>query len=503
MLSVLALALGALGAPSAFASHDVTPARVAGPTRVGTAAEVADLAFPAGTDGALLATSAAFPDALAAAPLAGTRDAPVLLTAPDQVPDRTWQALDDLGVQTVTILGGEQAVPSDAEQSLRDRGYQVDRIAGPQRWDTAAAIARAVQDDNGGAANFPGDVRAAFVANGNRFPDALAAGAPASAGSSPIPIVLVTQDDVPQATAQALSDLNIETAFVVGGQAAVSDAVVNDLEQQGLNVDRIAGPTRTATATAVADFARSYLSFDASLDVLSRGDGWADALAAGPYAGMQRAPVLLTTDPDTLGRPTADWLSARCSDVDTIRAVGGDQAVSPGALNDAEQAAENCHSAPSDDAAQDYVVAPQQPRTVAPGESVEFSVGTRYDDQPFQGPVDVDLFACDAADNVVGGGTPTFHDADGDGQADAIRSTDSGAAAITAVDGSSAGTPTTGVSNVSVGDDGQVSVTVSSEAADCALVVFFHDTTGDNQLAVDDQGNAREPFGIGKVTWTS
>ena len=503
MLSVLALALGAISAPSAFASHDVTPARVSGPTRVATAAQVAELAFPSGTDQALLATSVAFPDALAAAPLAGGRDAPILLTAPDEVPDATFQALDDLGVDTVTVLGGEQAVSANVTQQLRDRGYQVDRIAGAQRWDTAAEIARAVQDGNGGSANFPGDVRAAFVANGNRFPDALAAGAPAAAGQAPVPLLLVAQDDVPDATSQALSDLDIETAFVVGGQAAVSDAVVTHLEDQGLNVERIAGTTRTRTATEVADFARQYLSFDASLDVLSRGDGWPDALAAGPYAGMQRAPILLTADPDTLSQPTADWLSARCSDVDTIRAVGGEQAITSVTLNDAEQAAENCHTQPNDDAAQDYVVAPQQPRTVAPGTSVDFSVGTRYDDQAFQGPVDVDLFACDAADNVVGSGTPTFHDADEDGQADGIRTTDTGAAAITAVDGSSEGTPTTGVSNVSVGADGQVSVTVSSDTPDCALVVFFHDGTGDDQLAVDGQGHPLEPFGVGKVTWTS
>lgn len=83
-------------APPAAASHDVTPARVAGPDRVATAAAVAALTHPDGTSTALLARADHWPDALAGVPLAGLLDAPILLTNTHDVPLSTSQALADL-----------------------------------------------------------------------------------------------------------------------------------------------------------------------------------------------------------------------------------------------------------------------------------------------------------------------------------------------------------------------------------------------------------------------
>lgn len=63
------------------------------------------MAFPDGNDGAILATAVAFPDALASGALAGVTRNPVLLTYPDRLSDATAQALSDLGVDAVTIVG--------------------------------------------------------------------------------------------------------------------------------------------------------------------------------------------------------------------------------------------------------------------------------------------------------------------------------------------------------------------------------------------------------------
>lgn len=70
---LLTVVAGLIAAPSALASHDVRPARVSGQTRAATAANVAELAYPEGTDVAFLARDDGFVDALAAAALAGSR----------------------------------------------------------------------------------------------------------------------------------------------------------------------------------------------------------------------------------------------------------------------------------------------------------------------------------------------------------------------------------------------------------------------------------------------
>ena len=498
--SLMVAGVLATAAP-ATASHDVTPARVAGEDREGTAAEVATLQYDTASD-AILAAKATFPDALASAPLAGELDAPILLTGQDEVPDVTLEALDALDTNRVIVVGGPAAVSVDVEDELRDRGHEVVRIEGETRFETAADIAATVQDAQDNTANFPGDVRAAFLANGYRFPDALAAGAPAAHDPAQIPIVLSEQAEVPAATWEFLESYEIETVFVVGGPVAIDDAVVAELESRDYTVDRIAGDTRTDTATEMADFAIEFLGFDASNPALARGDTFPDALAIGPFQAAQESPILLTEDPNTLTDYTATWLAEACPEVEVVRAVGGELALTTSTLERAEDAAQSCHvqGPPTDDDAQDYVVAPQEALTSTPGDPVQFTTGARYDDGEFADALDVALFPCNNTD-VEGAGEPVLVDADGDGYADDIYSTDTGSASIIAVDDAppAGGDPVKGLDEAATGADDELSVQIDSNTADCTVVVFFEDVDDDNQLSVDDQGHPREPYGVGKV----
>lgn len=498
---VLTMALAAVTGTAlpASASHDVTPARVAGDDRIATAAAVAMLQYPEGTDQALLAKAGDFPDALAGAPLASERGAPILLTLENELAPGTIQALQELGVSTVTILGGPDAVDDEVVQALRDLGYTVDRIFGPTRFETAAEITRAVQLANNNAANFPGGQRAVFLANGLRFPDALTASAPAAAAPAQIPILLVGQDAVPAASVEALQALNIELAVLVGGPEAISEDVRAQLEQLGINTTRVSGQNRMATATAVAGFAQEFLDFDADTFLLARGDDFPDALAAGPRGGAQRNPILLTQDPSTLSPETAAYLAQQCTAVQVIRAVGGTQAVTPSTLEQAELAAENCHGDQTQEG-QTFLVAPQQPLQGQPGDDLVFSVAARFDQQPFTGPVDVALFPCESAD-VVGAGADTFADADADGVADALGQTDTGATEIVRINGEAVqGAPT--VLRDLTPDDNDLDIALRAQAADCTVTVVFQDTDGDGQLDLDAADVPSEPYGVGVASWS-
>lgn len=500
-LAVLAGAALALGpALPAAATHDVTPARIGGDTRYGTAAEIALEKYPEGAAEVIVALGENYPDALAGAPVAAELDAPILLTRQDEVPDSTLSALSELGPEHVTILGGPVAVSEEVEaeiaQSIR---VETSRIEGDTRYDTAAKAAAFVQERNDNAGNFPGGQRAAFLTTGENFPDAVTAGAPAASNAeSPIPVLLTRPDEVPAETQAVIDELGIELVVIVGGPDAVSEQVEAQVADDDTTTDRVWGDTRTATATAMADFAMEYLDFQPADVELTRGDLYPDALTVAPLAGQNLSPILLAEDRETLSAPTHDWLASQCESVERIRAVGLETAVSTSTLEDAEQAAEDCHGA--DTTQQDFVISPPEILTQAPGEEVEFEAIGRYDEGPIT-ELDIVLYPCETLEEPTDGDF-RFRDDNEDGFADGPETTDTGEAVITQLQGAPTATDFTAVRGAEP-DAGHIQVAVNADAPDCAVVVFFDDANDDEELNVDADGLPTEEWAIGISEWTA
>jgi hypothetical protein len=179
------------------------------------AATISELFFP-DAQVAYLTTGEDFPDALAAGPAAIAEGAPVLLTPPDRLHPRIEEELRRLAARSddlrVVIVGGESAVGPAVATALAEAGIPFDRVAGPDRTATAAAVAALPLFD---------DARTVFLATGEAFPDALTVGAPA--GLDGAPVLLLRRDDVPEATASALrSRPPVALAVVAGGDAVVA-----------------------------------------------------------------------------------------------------------------------------------------------------------------------------------------------------------------------------------------------------------------------------------------
>lgn len=336
-LCAAALTLTLLPVP-AEAQEDggVTPARVQGNDRFDTAARIAGLTFDQARV-AVVVTGRGFADALAGSFAAGRLNGPVLLVEPDHVPETTRATLADLGVEVVVMLGGTGAIEQDVQDSLQNEGYAVERIAGEDRYETAAAVARKYGADADG--RLDGD-RTAILATGEDFPDALSAG-PVAARAQ-LPLLLTPQAGTVPVVTDALAQLGIERIVVVGGNAAVSDAVVQAYRNAGYAVERWAGQGRTATAADVADNAVARLAFSPAAVLLARGDEFPDALTASMHGARLGAPILLARTPGTLSQSTADWLGGSCPDVGVVRALGGGAAIEPGTLDAAVTVAEQC-----------------------------------------------------------------------------------------------------------------------------------------------------------------
>ena len=302
--------------------------RLGGADRHETAAVIATDAFPDGAPTVVLARSDVHSDALTGSVLAGALEAPILLTPPTVLPDATRAALATLGTTRVLVLGGPSAVADSVLTDLREAGLDVSRIAGPDRYATAAAVARAATDLQP-IGLLDGD-RLAFVTSGSAFADALSVGGLAYQG--PHPIVLSGDEDLPATSLALVEDIVIDRVIIVGGEAVVPTAVEQQLRELGVPFQRLAGPSRTETALVVADMALTDFGFSWDRVALVRGDQPVDALSGSPWVGRMRIPTVLMVGPDDLGVPTESWLAGRCTLAVGLVAFGADAAITPAAL---------------------------------------------------------------------------------------------------------------------------------------------------------------------------
>jgi putative cell wall-binding protein len=189
----------------------VEPDRVAGVTRYETAAEAAAEAVD-GPAVAYLASGELFADALTGGAIAAVEGAPLLLTAASGLPDVTRETLRSFAPEEIVVLGGTGSVSADVVSALTADGHTVRRLAGPDRYATAAEIARDRLPE-------PDHV---LLAAGLSFPDALAAAPLARALDAPI--LLVDRRCAPYPTVERARDAQFPDITAVGGTAVLTDA---------------------------------------------------------------------------------------------------------------------------------------------------------------------------------------------------------------------------------------------------------------------------------------
>jgi len=314
---------GVVGAVPDIGCYELTDGvtrRLFGDDRYKTACDIWEKTLPeSSASSAVLATGQNFPDALSASALAGAVDGPLLLVKPDSVPSDVLDTLHHLGVNGVYIVGGSSVVSNGVKTALEADGFNVIRIAGDDRFKTAAAVAAEVKYLMG-----PRYSNRVFVATGLNFPDALAASPWAYA--SAIPVLLTKTDSLPAATADAIAAGGTSGVWIVGGPPVVSPAVATAIDAiPGITTPRrLAGTTRYETAVAVAN---EGTGADIVPELhwhepgLATGLNFPDALAGGAASGAWGSPLLLTTT-TSLPSATSAVLAANKTNVYRISVMG-------------------------------------------------------------------------------------------------------------------------------------------------------------------------------------
>jgi hypothetical protein len=247
--------------------------RLAGNDRVRTAVETSRDIFPDGSAGAVvLARSDGFADALPGTPLATSVGGPLLLTGQSSLDSATLDEIDRVlgGSGFVYLLGGTGAISDAVRNALELAGYDVERLAGADRYETAIRIANEIHPNT------------IFVATGLAHHDGLAAGAAASSfDGDRVGAVLLTADGtMPAVTQDYLARHRSLPRYAVGSAAATADPTAVS----------IAGTSPADTSRLLAERffpAPIHVSFASTSSPI-------DALSGGPHAAAFGAPLLFT-----------------------------------------------------------------------------------------------------------------------------------------------------------------------------------------------------------------
>jgi len=308
ILALIAMVLTMLPVQLFAATADDT--RLFGANRVETALAVADAGWDT-ADTVVLAPADQpnLVDALAAAPLAGQANAPILLTPKNSLDPTVKAKISSLGATKVYVIGAISDSVKDQVAAIS--GVTVEVLKGADRWATAKAI-------NAKLTNVAGT----FVVGYAALADALSVSSFAAANNYAI-ILADAQGKIPAGQ----SALGSKT-YLVGGPTLVADIS---------GATRLAGDNRYLTNEEVI----KTLSYEYSKVYVANGmdSHLVDSLVAAPLAAKTKAPIVLT-DNNTV--EAADTVNAKINSSTKAIALGG-----TGVVSDAMKAAISLTATPA------------------------------------------------------------------------------------------------------------------------------------------------------------
>ncbi|NLC52054.1 MAG: hypothetical protein GX764_07125 [Firmicutes bacterium] len=258
--------------------------RIAGNDRYETAVMNCRLAFRK-SESVVVVPANNFSVAMAGVALAKALESPLLYAYEGVLPEITAAELERLGVKKVYLL--ENSDPYD--------------------------IAPLVAEHFGSADN-------AVLVRGDDYADILAAAS--CAAMTKAPLLFVRPGELPSPTEKALRHLGVKRVTIIGGEAAVSSIVEEELVRQNIQVFRLGGKDRYETAIKVAE---KHDSFNGSV-FIARGDHFADAFSLAA-AASQKSALNLLTNPTALPFSVKQYIAKIAPLVNKVYFCGGEGAI--------------------------------------------------------------------------------------------------------------------------------------------------------------------------------
>ncbi|MED2977444.1 N-acetylmuramoyl-L-alanine amidase [Bacillus swezeyi] len=256
--------------PSALA--DNTASRIAGKNRYDTAVQASKKGWSSAS-AAVVVGGGAYADAISAAPFAYQKNAPLLLTNSKNLSSETKSRLKELKTKTVYIIGGTPAVSNRVASQIKNLGITVKRIAGKNRYDTAAKVAKSMSSTS-----------KAVIANGFLYADPIAV-IPYAAKNG-YPILFTNQKTLNSYTSEAMKSKGIKQTFVIGSTGSINSTLYRKLPSP----TRISGKNRYDLSVNIA----KKFSLSTSNTYVSNGFKYADSISGAALAAKQNKAIILT-----------------------------------------------------------------------------------------------------------------------------------------------------------------------------------------------------------------
>ena len=315
---------------------------------VANAIAVSQLVFQTGARYGVLAASNNFPDALGGSALAGYYGPLLYVDAQGNLPQATMSELLRVLApgDTVYVLGGEAVIGPEVAAALAAEDFNVVRLGGAGRQQTAALVAEAVNQEANGGGQPPFD--SVIIAYEGNWPDAVAVGQISAWWG--IPVLLTPTDTLGGPARDYLLANEPSTVVVLGGTAVIGESTRQEIEAitGEESLVELAGAGRHQTSAEMALLNRyelfpenvSVFDFEAEPEVivvanLRRDDAFAHVLAVSPLLGNFPG-AFATVDGDA---PVAqEVLDAVCALDAEVLAIGGPALVTDAAIAAVQQA---------------------------------------------------------------------------------------------------------------------------------------------------------------------
>jgi len=260
-------------------------------------------ALPAGS-GLVLAPGETFPEALCGAPLAAAYGGPVLLTPAVGLNNGAEAEMQRLAPQYVFCIGLSDAVVNEVRSALPAATVTTIRGAGGSAYDMSYQVAKALAAKLGDMSD-----AIAIITRGDVFPDAIGLAPLACHQKWPVLLTGGTNTLSPSA-ADALAELGIDEALKVGTYVTLPSNVTG--------VGNLSGTDRYDTNRKVVLWGKANAGLSFSHAGVTTGDKFPDALATGPYLGLDRGVLFLSPLYGPLPAQTSALIAANATSVGQV-----------------------------------------------------------------------------------------------------------------------------------------------------------------------------------------
>lgn len=260
--------------------------RLKGANRYETSANIAVDRWSSATNAILAGCEGdnSYPDSLASVTLACRLRAPILLTATNSTPQCTIDALKKLGVKDITIVGGNAVVSEQQQENLKKLGYQVKRISGPTRYDTANKIAEE-------CAKY-GDIGNVAIATSTSFQNILIT-APTLARFDTV-FIYVDGDTLSDEQRNIIASAKNKCFLTIDGSTCVSQNLIQNLLNAGYS--DVGATSHDYIKQSQYTLINDKGTKDPKNICVASGKAFPDALSMAPYAALANADMVLVNN---------------------------------------------------------------------------------------------------------------------------------------------------------------------------------------------------------------